>query len=211
MPIKAVIFDLGGVLLDSPMGVLAEFEGAHGLSKNFLNRLIVESGPQGAWARLERGELSLEAFYEAFDREIRKAGASISSRELMAAIHQGGAVRPRMLAALRRIREAGFKAAALTNNWLRADGRTSTGAEALKAEFDVFVESCRVGLAKPDRRIYALPLEKLGAAAAEAVFLDDIGRNLKPARQMGMHTIKVVSEQAAIAELEALLALSLTS
>jgi putative hydrolase of the HAD superfamily len=209
MSIRGVIFDLGGVILESPMEVLAEFEKAHGLSPNFLNHLIVARGADGAWARLERGEISLEAFFEAFDREIREAGADISSREVMGALQKSGSARPEMLRALRRIREAGYRTAALTNNWIRADGGTSTGAQALRREFDVFVESSRAGVAKPDPRIYEVTLEKLGLFPGEAVFLDDIGRNLKPARQMGMATIKVENPEGALAELGALLGLSL--
>ncbi len=209
MPIKAVIFDLGGVILDSPMGIFAEFEKKHGLDANFLNHLIVNQGPQGAWARLERGELDLESFAAVFDEELREAGAGISAHELMEAVNAFARLRPRMIEAVRCIRRAGFQAAALTNNWIQADGRTSTGMQDLKREFDVFVESSLAGVAKPDPEIYVMALKELGVEAHEAVFLDDIGRNLKTARELGMATIKVASEEAALEELEALLAIPL--
>ncbi len=205
MPIKAVIFDLGGVILDSPMEIFAAFEKAHGLPENFLNRLIVESGQDGAWARLERGELTLDAFFDAFDAEIRNVGADISSRKLMAAVNDFANVRPEMLKAVRQLRKSGYLLAALTNNWLLDDGKTSTGLEMLKAEFDVFIESSRAGVAKPDPNIYEMVLRELGVRAEAAVFLDDIGRNLKPARQMGMTTIKVASAEQALAELDRVL------
>lgn len=205
MTIKAVIFDLGGVVLDSPMEIFAAFEKQHGLSKNFLNRLIVDSGQHGAWARLERGELTLDEFSAAFDKEIRDAGADISSRALMAAVTDFANVRPEMIQAVQRLRKAGYLVAALTNNWLLDDGATSTGMAVLKAEFDVFVESSRAGVAKPDPKIYEMVLRELGVSAQEAVFLDDIGRNLKPARQMGMTTIKVTAVESALAELEQVL------
>ncbi|MDZ7831526.1 MAG: HAD family phosphatase [Desulfobacterales bacterium] len=205
MPIKAVIFDLGGVILDSPMEIFAAFEKAHGLPENFLNRLIVESGQDGPWARLERGELTLDAFFDAFDAEIRNAGADISSRKLMAAVNNFANVRPEMLKAVRQLRKSGYLLAALTNNWLMDDGKTSTGLEMLKAEFDVFIESSRAGVAKPDPNIYEMVLRELGVRAEAAVFLDDIGRNLKPARQMGMTTIKVASAEQALAELDRVL------
>ena len=204
-----MIFDLGGVILDSPMEIFATFEKERGLPPDFLNRIIVDSGAQGAWARLERGELTLEDFFDAFDTEISGAGADISSRDLMAAVNDGAAVRPPMLDAVRRLRDAGFKVAALTNNWL-LDQDTTPAMEAFKTMFDVFVESSRVGLAKPDPAIYHLVLDELGIRPEQAVFLDDIGRNLKPARQMGMTTIKVQSVPAALAELEKLLGLRLT-
>ena len=205
MPIKAVIFDLGGVILDSPMEIFAAFEKRHGLPENFLNRLIVESGQEGPWARLERGEIALTEFFDAFDEEIRNAGANISSRELMAAVNDFANMRPEMLQLVRRLRKSGYLVAALTNNWLLDDGGTSTGLDVLKAEFDVFVESSRAGVAKPDPAIYEMALRELGVRAEDAVFLDDIGRNLKPAKQMGMTTIKVTSAKEAIAELDRVL------
>lgn len=208
MPVKAVIFDLGGVILHSPMTVFAAFEQERGLPPNFLNRIIVESGSDGAWTRLERGELTLEEFSVAFDREITAAGADISSRELMDAVNDAAGVRPEMLAAVRRIRKAGYKVAALTNNWLM-DESPSDGMEDFKAEFDVFVESSKEGVAKPDPKIYEIVLARLDVRADEAVFLDDIGRNLKPARQMGMTTIKVAAPEAALAELETVLGIRL--
>lgn len=208
MPIKAVIFDLGGVILDSPMKIFAEFEKLNGLPENFLNRTIVESGRDGAWARLERGELTLTEFFDAFDQEIREAGADISSRQLMDAVNDFANVRPEMLEAVRRLRKSGYLVAALTNNWLLDDGGTSTGLDMLKAEFDVFIESSRAGVAKPDPKIYEMALRELGVRAESAIFLDDIGRNLKPARQMGMTTIKVTSASDALAELDRVLAVS---
>jgi epoxide hydrolase-like predicted phosphatase len=108
--------------------------------------------------------------------------------------------RPRMLGAIRAIRGRGLRTGALTNNWVGEGG--DTGAGRLDGLFDAVVESALVGLRKPDPRIYALALERLGAAAAETVFLDDIGRNLKPARALGMTTIKVDEEEQALAELE---------
>ena len=66
-----------------------------------------------------------------------------------------------------------------------------------------------VGLRKPDPRIYRLVCRELGVEPAEAVFLDDIGRNLKAARARGMATIKVEEPIAALRELETLLGIDL--
>ena len=85
-----------------------------------------------------------------------------------------------------------------------------TARSRLDPHFDVFVESAVVGLRKPDPRIYALVCEKLGLEPSRVAFLDDIGRNLKPAREMGMTTIKVVDPHAALAELAAVLGFDLT-
>jgi putative hydrolase of the HAD superfamily len=196
----AVIFDLGGVVLGSPLHAIAAFERELGIAEGFVNRLVVESGPGGAWSRLERGELALEDFYAAFEAECERAGARIPARGLMERIAQGSGPRPAMLAAVARIRERGLAAAALTNNWSGEGDAT----RALRGHFDVFVESSALGLRKPDPRIYRHALAELRVEPRRAVFLDDIGRNLKPARELGMATIKVADPDVALSELATL-------
>ena len=204
---SAVIFDLGGVVLGSPLHAIADYERDEGIPVGFVNRVVVDTAPDGAWSRLERGELSLDPFYAAFERDCREAGQRISARTMMLRMGAASAPRPAMLQALERIRAAGLKTAALTNNW-EPEGE-SEGSRALKPHFDVFIESSVVGLRKPDPRIYELACREIGVAPAEAVFLDDIGSNLKTARQLGMATIKVNDPVSAIAELEALLGFGL--
>ncbi len=75
--------------------------------------------------------------------------------------------------------------------------------------FDFVIESSVVGFRKPDPRIYELACDRLGVQPEQAVFLDDLGINCKPARAMGMSTIKVVSEQQALDDLSALLDMQL--
>jgi putative hydrolase of the HAD superfamily len=198
-----VLFDLGGVVMGSPLHAIADYERDAGIAAGFVNRLVVSSGAAGAWSRLERGELGLEAFYAAFDAECAAAGEPVSARAMMERIARASQPRPRMLAAIASIRARGLATAALTNNWVGADG--DTGVDRLAPHFDAVIESAVVGLRKPDPRIYALALERLGVTAPEVVFLDDIGRNLKPARALGMHTIKVDAEEQALADLARLL------
>lgn len=200
--LRAVIFDLGGVVMGSPLHAIAAYERELGLPEGCVNRLVVASGPGGAWSRLERGELRLEEFYPAFDAECAAAGHPLCARTMMERIAQAAQPRPRMLAAVRAIRARGLRTSALTNNW-HGDGTRERGW--LAELFDVVIESAVEGLRKPDPRIYQLALARLGVAAPEAVFLDDIGRNLKPARALGMHTIKVDDPDAALAALESLL------
>src|SRR5262245_5951401 len=199
--IAAVVFDLGGVVLGSPLHAIARFERERAIAEGFVNRLIVASGPAGAWSRLERGEIGLEAFGADFEAECARAGCSLDARVLMQRIAESAQPRPAMLAAVARIRERGLRAAALTNNWVGG----SDASRGLRERFDVFVESSAIGLRKPDPRIYAHLLERLGVPAHAAAFLDDIGRNLKPARALGMATIRVEDPDRALAELEALL------
>jgi putative hydrolase of the HAD superfamily len=194
---RAVIFDLGGVVVGSPLAAIARYERDHGFTPGTINRVVVETGPGGAWSRLERGEIGLEEFYLAFDRECAAAGSAISARTLMERIAAITAPRPVMLTAVRRIRARGLATAALTNNWVTEE----EGVASVHPHFDVVVESAAVGLRKPDPRIYRLACERLGVEPPQAVFLDDIGANLKPARALGMTPIRVTDPEAAVDEL----------
>lgn len=202
---RAVIFDLGGVVLGSPLHAIAAYEREAGIPAGFINRVVVATGAGGAWSRLERGELTLDAFFPAFERDCAAAGQTIDARPLMLGVAAVIEPRPAMLEAIRRIRAHGLQAAALTNNWLHEDADS----EVLRAHFDVFVESAVEGLRKPDPRIFDLACTRLGVTPAEAVFLDDIGTNLKAARSLGMTTIKVVEPEGALAELEGVLGFAL--
>jgi len=205
--IAAVVFDLGGVVMDSPLHAIARYERDHGLPVGAIGRVVVDSGEQGAWSRLERGELTLEAFLSPFEADCRACGVAVDGARMMAYIAEAGVPRPQMLEAIRRIRRHGLRVAALTNNWVREGERAG---HRLREHFDVFVESAVVGLRKPDPRIYELVCRDLGIEAAQAAFLDDIGRNLKTARALGMTTIKVDDPVVALRELGAILGLDLT-
>jgi len=201
LPYRAVIFDLGGVVMGSPLHAIAAYERDLGIPAGFVNRLVVAGGAAGAWSRLERGELTLEAFFPAFDRECAEAGHTISARAMMERIAAAAVPRPAMLEAIRCIRGRGLSTAALTNNWVGEDRAAGPERGWLGEHFDVVVESSAVGLRKPDPRIYTLVLQRLRVDAAEAIFLDDIGGNLKPARGLGLTTIKVDDPGSALAAL----------
>lgn len=212
--LRAVVFDLGGVVLGSPLHAIARYERANGLPANAVNRVVAQTAPHGAWSRLERGELARDAFFAEFERECRAAGHAVDARAMFAEMEREAQPRPAMLDAIARLRAHGLAVAALTNDWSTDGARgaaaagapepvASAPAHALAAHFDVFVASSVVGLRKPDPRIYALACERLGVAPPAVAFLDDIGANLKPARAMGMTTIRVVEPLAALAELEA--------
>ena len=195
-------------MVSSPLHAIARYERKQGIAEGFINRVVVDTGASGAWSRLERGELPIEQFYGEFDRDCERAGQSISARDMMASIAEGAGPRPQMIAAIRAIREQGLRVAALTNNWISQEKREG-GANELRPLFHVFVESSVVGLRKPDPRIYQHVCAELDVEPLEAVFLDDIGRNLKTARQLGMTTIKVEDPDEALAELEAALGFAL--
>ena len=207
--IAAVVFDIGGVVQESPLHAIARYEQEHGIEPNAINRVVVAAGEQGAWARLERGELTVETFHAPFEADCRAQGITVDGRRLMARIAEASVARPRMLEAIRRIRAVGLRVGALTNNWVNDVPRGTPDGLPLRECFDVFVESAVVGLRKPDPRIYELVCRELGVAPARVAFLDDIGRNLKPARALGMATIKVDDPDAALRELGALLGFDL--
>lgn len=206
-PFRAVLFDLGGVVYDSPFEAMAEYEAERLLSPGSINRVISDGGTHGAWGRNERGEVTLGEFLTGFQAELDAAGLDADAGELMARIRDALRPRPAMFRAIRRIREEGLVAVAVTNNWREDDGTTT--ANGLDRIFDEVIESAVTGVNKPDPRIYEMALEAAGCRPEEAIFLDDIGRNLKSAAALGITTIKVTDPGKALTELESLLGFQL--
>jgi putative hydrolase of the HAD superfamily len=211
MTLRAVIFDLGGVVFPSPFGGFAAYEREHSLPDRFIRGVVAASADHGAWARLERSELAFDEFCVAFAEECAAAGGEVDAAELMREIGKGFEARPEMVQAIAAIRDHGLKVAALTNNWAPSEAQSDRGPHSLGrlGGFDVLVESAVEGLRKPDPAIYELVCERLGITPDEAVFLDDLGVNLKPARALGMTTIKVEDPADALAELAAVLGFAL--
>ncbi|HSO96341.1 MAG TPA: HAD-IA family hydrolase [Acidimicrobiia bacterium] len=212
MAIRAVVFDLGGVVLPSPLDVFRAYEARHRLPHRFLSEVVIDTGDQGAWSRFERGELDVEGFAVAFEAECAAAGGAVVVADLLNEIGMGSGPRPEMLAALHQIRAHGLATAALTNNWSTGDDhQMGTHYPEMVALFDVIVESAVEGLRKPDPRIYQLVCDRVGVTPDEAAFLDDLGVNLKAARELGMTTIKVSDPATALAELETVLGFALVA
>ncbi|CAG8570307.1 8796_t:CDS:2, partial [Funneliformis caledonium] len=225
MSYRAIIFDLGGVCVGSPFQGISEYEKKYGLPENYINIAIVNGGENGAFQRLERGELFIPDFYEIFGKELSdpvnkeyyyqylrlrgSKGSTIPSlpdkiiidgKELFRTMmSEATIINPIVFNALKRLRESNkFKIVALTNNY-QLPTQDHKEIELLggmlpmelKDLFDEYIESSVVGLRKPDPKIFLYTCEKLGIQPNEAVFLDDIGINLKAARNLGMRTIKV--------------------
>lgn len=198
MSVTAALFDFGGVILSSPFEAFARYEVDHDLPPGFLRRVNATNPDTNAWARLERSEVDLDGFAAAFEEESTALGHRVSGHDVLGLL--AGDVRPEMVEAVRRCAER-LKTALLTNN---VSGLPARGEPAALLDlFDTVVESSVVGVRKPDRRFYEIACERLAIDPSEAVFLDDLGINLKPARAMGMTTIKVEDAATAIAELEA--------
>ena len=207
----AVIFDLGGVVFDSPIAGLRRLEQTLGMPRSMLNRHIAQSE---AWSKMERGLISVAEFAASYDAELAAPTCdpmlrSVSGETVISTILSATSVpRPPYVEAIRSLRVKGVKTAALTNNFQPPAGQKE--ASIVDTMFDVVVESSVVGLRKPDPRIYLLACDKLGVRPDECVFLDDIGVNLKSAQQVGMATIRVPLEDVgglqALRELEAVVA-----
>jgi putative hydrolase of the HAD superfamily len=203
--IQAVIFDFGGVFTSSPFEAFARYERGRGLPEGLIRKINSANHLENAWARFERAELDLDGFDAAFAAEAKAFGFDLPGRDVIPLL--SGDVRPEMVEALRRIKTR-FKTGCITNNVpsmqaIGADKPDNLYRREIVEMFDSLIESSKVGLRKPDPRIYTMMCEALCVAPEECVYLDDLGGNLKPARAMGMITIRVESARQAIAELEA--------
>jgi putative hydrolase of the HAD superfamily len=204
--IEAVIWDFGGVFTASPFEAFERYEREKGIPVGVIRKINSTNHENNAWAMFERSDIDFAGFDAAYATEARALGFQIPGRDVVGLL--AGEFRPEMSEALRRIKSR-FKTGCITNNMPAdaAGGGTaahrSIYAREIMEMFDVVIESSKIGIRKPDPRIYQMMCEKLGVKPDACVYLDDLGGNLKPARAMGMTTIKVVSGPQAIAELEA--------
>lgn len=204
MTVEAVLWDFGGVLTESPFDAFARYERANGLPEGAIRRINSRNPDSNAWALFERSDIDRAAFCRRFEAEATALGYRLDAGDILDLIQ--GPVRPRMVAALRAV-AARYRTACLTNN-MRAPGEDSLRARRIAdamALFDTVVESREAGVRKPEPAFYRIACERLGVEPSACVFLDDLGINLKPARAMGMATIKVETEAQALADLEAAL------
>ncbi|MGE5594913.1 MAG: HAD-IA family hydrolase [Hyphomicrobiales bacterium] len=204
--IRAAIFDIGGVLTVSPVTRIKHFCAERGISDEI--RTLIFAGHDGLWSRFERSELTPAEFATEFDRELERAGVTPCGPQFMEWFFQGFEPRPRMIAAVEHLRGR-VKLGAITNNVAREEPATRrTAGLDISTLFDVVVESAIEGVRKPEPRIYEIACERLDVRPEEAVFLDDLGANLKGAKALGMTTIKVDETLSALGELERVLGIA---
>jgi putative hydrolase of the HAD superfamily len=208
--LEAVIWDFGGVLTSSPFEAFARFETERGLPADIIRRTNAANHLENAWAKFERSEVDIETFDRLFAAESLALGAEVRGKDVLPLL--AGDLRPEMVEALRRIKSQ-FKTGCITNNLPAnaigsASGRTLYIAEVMVL-FDHVIESAKIGLRKPDPKIYHMMVEALAVDPRRCIYLDDLGVNLKPARDMGMTTIKMRDARQALTELEAATGLSL--
>ena len=202
--VEAVIWDFGGVLTTSPFEAFARFERERGLPADIIRRTNTANHLDNAWAKFERAEVDIETFDRLFAEESLALGAEVRGRDVLPLL--SGDLRPAMVDALKRVTPS-CKSGCITYNLPAyaigsVSGRSLYVAEVM-ALFNHVIESAKIGLRKPDPRIYRMMVEALAVDPNKCVYLDDLGVNLKPAREMGMTTIKVSNAAQAIAELEA--------
>ncbi|MEY4161895.1 MAG: hypothetical protein RI939_624 [Actinomycetota bacterium] len=201
-PIRAVLWDFGGVILSSPFEAFNRYEDSRGLPRDIIRRVNATNPHSNAWALLERSEISPARFDSLFAEESAALGHRIPGADVLGLL--SGEVRPEMVAALDSVIDAGYLTACLTNNVVSTSepaNERQQEVRAVMARFHHVVESSKVGCRKPEPRFYEIACGLLGVTPDECVFLDDLGINLKPAAAMGMRTIKVGDPAAALAEL----------
>ena len=206
MPIEAVIWDFGGVFTTSPFEAFNQYEVRRGLPRDLIRRVNSTNSDSNAWALFERGQIDSRTFDEKFLSESTALGHPVRGAEVLPLL--SGEVRPRMVEALI-ICKQHFKVGCITNNVIHGHGpvmattpERAAHAQDIMEHFDAIIESSKAGIRKPDPRIYMMMCELLGVRPNACVYLDDLGVNCKPAAQLGMRAIKVVSEEQALADLE---------
>lgn len=211
-PITTILWDFGGVMTTSPFEAFNRFEHEQGLPTNFIRGINATNPDRNAWAQFESNQIDADAFDELFAEEAQAAGQNVRGKAVLALL--SGSVRPNMVAVLKQCKEH-YRVACITNNvksgtgpGMASDSHKAELVRGVMALFDLVVESSIEGVRKPNPAIYQLTCERLGADPNNCVFLDDLGINLKPAKALGMRTIKVLNEAQAIAELSDLTGLT---
>lgn len=211
--IKAIFWDFGGVITTSPFESFNRYEKEKQLPQDFIRTINSNNPHTNAWAKFERSDVDAATFDQLFLEETTAAGHPVRGYDILNLL--AGDLRPEMINALRTCKEA-FKQACLTNNVAIGDGpgmsQTNKKAEAFKSAwqlFDFVLESSKAGVRKPEPQFYTIACEALEVEPSEVVFLDDLGINLKPAKAMGMTTIKVTEAKKALLELSNVTGLSL--
>ena len=205
MTVQAVIWDFGGVFTTSPFDAFNRYERERGLPNDIIRKINSINPDTNAWAKIERSDVDAATFDRLFAEEAKAIGFDIRGADVLALL--SGDLRPRVVAAFKACK-AKFKVACITNNaptgkgaGMASSSDKATAVADVFAQFDHVIESSKAGVRKPDPRIYRMMCDAIGVEPQHCVYLDDLGINLKPAREMGMTTIKVTSEEQLLADL----------
>ena len=203
--LDAILWDFGGVFTTSPFENFNLLEERCGAPRDFIRTLNSVNPTTNAWAQFESNQVSLEEFDELFARESKLAGHEIRGKEVISML--SGELRPKMVELLKLCKEQ-YKVACITNNVKagRGPGMSSDDDKASKVSrvmelFDGVIESSVEGIRKPNPEIYKLACQRISVEPEKCLFIDDLGINLKPAKELGMKTIKVLSEAQALKDI----------
>ena len=204
--IDAVLFDWGGVITVPPGPIVEKLYRQIDVDQDQLRlrrKAYRDDDPDSQFARLERGELSLEA-YLTWSRQDLPGAETIWDPESAHFLFRHLTVVPEVVERIYQLKERGFLLGLLTNNIAEAWPTVNDGLP-IDDLFDVVINSAFVGMRKPEHRIYVHALEKLGVRAEHAVFLDDNPVNLEAARACGLNVVEVKQPVAALEKLEAVI------
>lgn len=203
MKYKAIIWDFGGVITSSPFDAFNEFEEVNGLPKDIIRTINSENPDMNAWAQFESNSITINQFDDLFLKEAKAKGFDIKGRDIIKLLK--GSIRENMVSFLRELK-SNFKLGCITNN-VKPSSEENTDNETKEAMsiFDHVIESSIVGIRKPNPEIYMMSCDALNVSPDQCIYLDDLGINLKPARELGMTTIKVIQPEDAIQEVRNLL------
>ncbi|GGU13646.1 HAD family hydrolase [Lentzea flava] len=189
--VDALVFDWGGVMTVSVPEFVGAWLHAEAIDRDVYGRIMREwlsrdAQPGNPVFRLETGELSVREFERLLAAElITTSGAKVDENGLLRRMFGGASPDPAMVELVRKARAAGLHTALLSNSW--GEGYPK---DLLIELFDTVVISGRVGLRKPDERIYRHTLEQIGVPADRAVFFDDAPINVEAAHAVGMHAFR---------------------
>ena len=203
MKYKAIIWDFGGVITSSPFDAFNEFEEVNGLPKDIIRTINSENPDMNAWAQFESNSITIDQFDDLFLKEAKAKGFDIKGRDIIKLLK--GSIRENMVSFLRELK-SDFKLGCITNN-VKSSSQENTDneTEEVMSIFDHVIESSIVGIRKPNPEIYMMSCDALNVSPDQCIYLDDLGINLKPARELGMTTIKVIQPEDAIQEVRNLL------
>ena len=191
--IKIVLWDYGGVLTESPIKNFQIFENDNNYSLNTIVKINSNNKYNNAWAQLEKDEISIEKFSILFKEEAKQFGIpNINTDKLLECLNVK--LNIKMVELLKNISKF-YTCVCLTNNFKNMN---SSNFDKIKHNFRLIFESSKIGLRKPEKQIYTYVLKILKVSAKEILFIDDLGINLKPAKELGFQTYKFIDTSKTI-------------
>lgn len=228
--IEALIFDLGGVIIDSPTNAVIRYEQECNFPFGTIIQAMEYGNDDGITSKFEKSEINFDQYCERIQERVRNmcpdrtALEKFNAKDLVFRMESECSLRQKVLDIVDKLKQSGILVAVITNNWYRPESEyVKYGSEQapltsqelyerLKEHFDVFVESRVCGYRKPQMEIYKICLEELDRKKGYTIpresiaYFDDIGRNLKPMKELSIETIKIESEDQLLNILRPLLA-----